>query len=90
MNWEWQQQAACIGQDLLFFHPDGERGRHRRARQLSAKAVCDRCPVRRQCREHAVRFPEHYGTWGGLAEEERDGIGGSGRPFGRRVRRASV
>ncbi len=37
-----------------------------------------------------MRFPEHYGTWGGLAEEERDQVGGARRPFGRRVRRTSV
>lgn len=35
-----------------------------------------------------MRFPENYGTWGGLAEEERDVIGDGARPFGRRVRRA--
>ena len=89
-SWGWQRDAACAGQDPLFFHPDGERGRRRRARQLNAKAVCERCPVQRRCREHALRFPEHFGTWGGLSEEERDRIGAAARPFGRRVRRAEL
>ncbi|HEY4572108.1 MAG TPA: WhiB family transcriptional regulator, partial [Kribbella sp.] len=30
------------------------------------------CPVRRECREHALLVGEAYGVWGGTTEEERD------------------
>ena len=55
----------------MFFHPDGERGRNRSARESAAKAVCAVCPVLTQCRSHALAVPELYGIWGGLGEEER-------------------
>jgi len=55
----------------MFFHPDGERGPRRRARELAAKAVCASCPVIAQCRAHALAAQEPYGIWGGLTEDER-------------------
>jgi WhiB family redox-sensing transcriptional regulator len=74
--WEWQQHGLCrrLGSHL-FFHPEGERGSARRARQEIAKAVCARCPVLTQCREHALRVAEPYGVWGGMSEDERAGYG---------------
>jgi WhiB family redox-sensing transcriptional regulator len=41
-------------------------------RHQKAKAVCAKCPVVAQCREHALRFGEDFGTWGGLSEDDRD------------------
>jgi WhiB family redox-sensing transcriptional regulator len=55
----------------MFFHPDGERGPRRRAREIAAKAVCASCPVLAQCRAHALAAQEPYGIWGGLTEDER-------------------
>ncbi|MFI6585015.1 WhiB family transcriptional regulator [Embleya sp. NPDC050493] len=70
--WDWQLSAACRGVDsALFFHPEGERGAARVAREASAKEVCMRCPVRRQCATHALKVREPYGVWGGLTEDER-------------------
>jgi WhiB family redox-sensing transcriptional regulator len=72
-NWEWQQDGACRAEDTeLFFHPDNERGPSRVARESAAKAVCARCPVILQCREHALASHEPYGVWGGLSEPERE------------------
>lgn len=71
--YDWQQQAACRGLDSsVFFHPSGERGPSRADRAQRAKEICARCPVLRQCREHALASHEPYGVWGGLTEEERD------------------
>ncbi|MCP3811175.1 WhiB family transcriptional regulator [Mycobacteriaceae bacterium Msp059] len=71
-SFSWQTAAACRNVDpALFFHPDGERGRARERRQLTAKEICGECPVIYQCLEHAVTFQEPFGTWGGLTEEER-------------------
>lgn len=70
--WSWQMQAACADvDDALFFHPEGERGPRRRSRDAAAKAVCARCPVIQQCREHALAVREPYGVWGGMTEDER-------------------
>ncbi len=71
-EWIWQSRGACLNVDTsVFFHPDFERGASRAQRTSAAKAVCARCPVLTQCREHALRVQEPYGTWGGLDELER-------------------
>ncbi|RDH78760.1 WhiB family transcriptional regulator [Mycolicibacterium moriokaense] len=71
--WAWQLHARCRSADpRIFFHPDGERGWQRRQRQNMAKAICGECPVRSECAEHAVTFGEHFGTWGGVSEDERN------------------
>jgi WhiB family transcriptional regulator, redox-sensing transcriptional regulator len=71
--WEWQLRGACRGADSnLFFHPEGERGPSRVAREEAAKQVCARCPVVDPCRAHALSAREPYGVWGGMSEAERD------------------
>lgn len=73
--WDWQMKGACRGEDpSLFFHPDGERGPAREAREAAAKAICASCPVRTLCAEHALTVREPYGVWGGLSEDDRDAI----------------
>jgi len=73
--WEWQLRGACRGTDAsLFFHPEGERGPARVAREVAAKALCARCPVIRECAAHALACREPYGVWGGLSEAEREEI----------------
>ena len=71
-QWEWQYEGACRSMDPeMFFHPDGERGPRREAREKAAKAVCAQCPVLAACRAHALAVQEPYGIWGGLTEDER-------------------
>ncbi|WP_420035155.1 WhiB family transcriptional regulator [Streptomyces sp. cg28] len=78
--WDWQLLAACRGVDSsLFFHPEGERGAARSARETSAKEVCMRCPVRAECAAHALQVREPYGVWGGLTEDEREELMGRAR-----------
>jgi WhiB family transcriptional regulator, redox-sensing transcriptional regulator len=73
--WEWQLRGACRGEDgSMFFHPEGERGPARAARETAAKAVCVRCPVIEQCLRHALATREPYGVWGGTTESEREEI----------------
>ncbi|WP_443065740.1 WhiB family transcriptional regulator [Streptomyces sp. NBC_00503] len=71
-HWLWQERAACreLG-SRLFFHPAGERGPEREARDAAAKEVCALCPVQRDCLRHALRVGETFGVWGGLTEDER-------------------
>ena len=69
----WQNHAACNGQDLnLFFSPEGERKPERDRREAKAKTFCDRCVVRGECLEYAIRRPEKDGTWGGLNQDDRE------------------
>lgn len=66
-NVDWMDRALCaqIGPDL-FFPPKGQ--------DLPAvRAVCDRCPVKAQCADHALAMPasEDYGIWGGQGVTQR-------------------
>jgi WhiB family transcriptional regulator, redox-sensing transcriptional regulator len=71
--WDWQMRAACRGQGTtLFFSNPGEPRRSRRRREQQAKIICQRCPVIDRCRDHAVRFAEPYGVWGGMSARDRD------------------
>ena len=71
--WVWQLNGACRGADSsLFFHPEGERGPARAAREAAAKQLCARCPAIDPCRAHALSAREPYGVWGGMSESERD------------------
>lgn len=70
--YEWQFDGACRDADPeLFFSPEAERGPRRRARERAAKSLCARCPVVRECLQHALRVREPYGVWGGLTTGER-------------------
>ena len=77
-KWEWQLSGACRDEDpKLFFHPEGERGPTREAREGAAKAICRRCPVIRECAAHALASREPYGVWGGMTESEREQLLGA-------------
>jgi WhiB family redox-sensing transcriptional regulator len=68
----WQDKAACLGLDVqLFFGADEEQQAEREAREAKAKAVCESCPVRRECLDYALGNSVRYGIWGGLNEKER-------------------
>jgi WhiB family redox-sensing transcriptional regulator len=70
-SWDWQLRGLCRGVDnALFFHTPNERGLARERRESMAKEICGRCPVRSECREHALTVEETYGVWGGLGESE--------------------
>ena len=72
--YDWQFQGACRGEDPeAFFHPEGERGPSRAAREAKAKAICATCPVLQQCAAHALGVREPYGIWGGMSEDDQIG-----------------
>jgi WhiB family transcriptional regulator, redox-sensing transcriptional regulator len=70
----WTDQAACRGQNELFFAPAGERPETRALRESKARAVCTACPALSPCR-HWARENREYGYWGGESEEERAAAG---------------
>ncbi len=69
----WQPVALCSGNHShLFFPPSTqERKDERQRREMRAKAVCQVCPVVRECRRYALEIMEPYGISGGLTETER-------------------
>jgi len=71
-HWEWQFEGACNGEETNeFFLEDDMRGAKKINRQVSAIAICNTCPVKQQCLDHALKVPEMYGIWGGMTEEQR-------------------
>lgn len=69
----WQGFAACAGDKAALFYPPLpiEMKSVRVSRERRAKLVCNSCPVREACLEHAIRNDERYGIWGGLTGKER-------------------
>lgn len=69
---EWHVNGLCsyYGSDL-FFPADVESRGSRLRRESRAKAICESCPVKRQCRNHALDLPEEWGIWGGTSEVDR-------------------
>lgn len=69
----WQASAACSGENAALFYPPlrTEKKASRLARERRAKAVCNSCPVRVACLDHAVDSNERFGIWGGLTNKER-------------------
>lgn len=65
----WKARAACTGLTDGEMYPTDHQGE-----QDYARAVCDNCPVRTPCLEHALEQNERYGTWGGLGEAPRQRI----------------
>jgi WhiB family redox-sensing transcriptional regulator len=66
---EWEHYALCYGMDQSLFFPENSPGRD--ARIYSAKQVCARCPVKRECLDTALDDPKLVGIWGGRTEQER-------------------
>jgi WhiB family redox-sensing transcriptional regulator len=62
----------CRSVDVsTFYVPDEASGGERRRREVEAKDICTRCPVRPQCAAHALATREQHGIWGGFTEAER-------------------
>jgi len=70
---DWRSAAACQSADPELFFPVSAFGQALK-QVAEAKAICARCPVRRQCLAFALRTRQAHGIWGGLTEEERASI----------------
>lgn len=66
---EWLDYAACAGQDVDAFFPNGGRGRSELARTL-----CATCPVVNECLNYAMDRPWLAGVWGGMSAHQRRDI----------------
>src|SRR5215468_10291982 len=54
----WTGDAACQGQNELFFAPAGERPETRSVREAKARAICRTCCVMEPCRQWAREHRE--------------------------------
>lgn len=62
---QWHERALCPQTDPDAFYP--EKGGSTEA----AKAICRRCPVKKECLDFALDNDERFGIWGGFSERER-------------------
>ncbi|HEV3382397.1 MAG TPA: WhiB family transcriptional regulator [Trebonia sp.] len=67
---DWRESAACRSAEPELFFPASCEGQPTTETER-AKAVCARCPVRRECLQFALATRQAYGVWGGMSEEER-------------------
>jgi WhiB family redox-sensing transcriptional regulator len=65
----WRCQAACRGMDPAIWYPSPDVDE-----KSWAIAICAKCPVRRQCLDHALQRREPLGIWGGKTAGQRRGI----------------
>lgn len=69
----WRNRAACPDEEPELFFPIGNTG-PALLQIEEAKAVCFRCEVTATCLEWAMESGQDAGVWGGLSEDERDGL----------------
>jgi len=67
---DWTRYSACKGApEEIFFSKENELSKIKQA-----KAYCDKCPVRFDCLEEALEFPEQPGIFGGTTSIQRKNI----------------
>jgi hypothetical protein len=62
---ELEPKPPCTEMDSELFFSDCRAAEHRKA-----IAVCNTCPHRQECLEHALQY-DYYGIWGGTTMNER-------------------
>lgn len=67
---DWRAAGACLSADPDLFFPIGT-GTVASAQITMALRICDRCRVRDECFDFAMRTGETHGVWGGTTPEER-------------------
>jgi len=88
-DWGWMMQGLCHGRLSLFFSERNSTNRRGGLlpNEKKAKALCARCPVRKECLTYATTSKtiigldgvvrtvtvEPYGIWGGAMSSERRG-----------------
>jgi WhiB family redox-sensing transcriptional regulator len=71
---DWDDLAACKGEDVEVFFPDAGTGYNR------ARALCARCPVRVACLDDVLRYEAFVMTKGGRGRGLRHGMYGGATP----------
>jgi WhiB family redox-sensing transcriptional regulator len=71
INFYWQDRAACKGmssENYDAFFPD--KGG---SAEKNTGGICNTCPVKQQCLDHAIKH-EEFGYWGGTNASQRQKI----------------
>jgi hypothetical protein len=63
---DWHERAICRGRGVGQWVGDS-----RMSSYAAQRALCDICPVQRDCLEYALAHPALVGCWGGTTEHER-------------------
>lgn len=66
---DWQEQARCLKEDPELFFP--EKGEVGKIMAKEAVNVCKKCPVIKECLQHALKNNEIHGIWGGMSPKQR-------------------
>lgn len=76
---EWRKRSRCAGLDTEAFYVTDEAHptRHLTPDELSAIAVCNKCPVSGNCLNQALEKKEK-GIWGGMTTRQRNQLKRSG------------
>ena len=87
---DWIKDALCGGRYTAFMPERNSANRKNHPllpAERKAKALCARCPVRRECLSYALKRNEDHGIWGGTLPSERKAGGLSrGKAEGRKAR----
>ena len=67
----WQELARCIDKSSVFFPAEGERWVDAQERERTALAICETCPVTRQCLAAGFASGDGSGVWGGTTPTQR-------------------
>jgi WhiB family redox-sensing transcriptional regulator len=65
MDTEWMAAGNCAHEPPATFFPSDGVGVE------VARRICDGCPVKEPCLEHALAHRIDHGVWGGCSERER-------------------
>lgn len=66
---DWMRDGLCAQTDPALFFPEGRAGAIT-SQTKQAKSICNRCPVKDECRQWALETGEQNGVWGGVSEAE--------------------
>jgi hypothetical protein len=64
-------RVPCEGRENLFFPEDYPDPKMRKLIAMTAKELCDSCPINRECFEYALESNQRHGVWGGTTPNER-------------------
>lgn len=67
----WEHQAKCRSHDPEKWYPVSSKEPPGSPAQ-EARAICGRCPVRRECAQAAVDAGRSYGIWAGFRLDGED------------------
>ncbi len=73
-NFGWQNKAACRGELTELFFMDIEEISINHIKMREARAICDRCQVKKECLDFAVINDINYGVWAGTTPTQRKEI----------------